>query len=258
MSKAVLVDLVRCIGCRGCQVACKSWNDRKSEQTANLGIYDNPPTLSADTWTIVRFTEVEHEDRFYFVFHKIQCMHCQEPACASVCTVGALEKTAEGPVTYDREKCIGCRYCQYACPFGVPKFDWNQRFGLISKCNFCADRLATGQEPACVKACPSDALMFGERDQLATEARYRIAARPQRYVNHVYGEDEIGGTSFLYLSPVPFEKLGFPTLNKGKLTQASESIMFSTPITIIGAMAAVGGFYWLTNREDDAQDAEED
>jgi formate dehydrogenase iron-sulfur subunit len=161
-------------------------------------------------------------------------------------------------VTYDRDKCIGCRYCQYACPFGVPKFDWDQRLGLISKCNFCNDRLEMGLEPACVKACPSDALVFGERDELVTEARRRIAARPLKYVNHVYGEDEIGGTSFLYISPVPFDKLGFPALDNGKLTQASESIMISTPLTVIGALTAAGGFYWLTNRDEDAQDDEEE
>lgn len=257
MTKAVLVDLIRCIGCRGCQVACKSWNDKNAEQTVNLGFYDNPPTLSSDTWTIIRFTELEYENSFHFVFHKIQCMHCQQPACVSVCTVGALTKTADGPVTYDRDKCIGCRYCQYACPFGVPKFDWNQRFSLISKCNFCADRLAMGLEPACVKVCPADALVYGERDELVTEARHRIAARPKKYINHVYGEDEIGGTSFLYLSPVPFEMLGFPVLGKNHMTEASESIMISTPLEIIGAAAAVGGLYWLTNREEDAH-AEED
>jgi formate dehydrogenase iron-sulfur subunit len=258
MSGAVLVDLVRCIGCRSCQVACKSWNDKSAEQTQCLGIYDNPPTLSADTWTVVRYTELEHEGRFYWVFHKIQCMHCQDPACVSVCTVGALQKTADGPVTYDTEKCIGCRYCQYACPFGVPKFDWSQRLSLISKCNFCNDRLQLGLEPACVKACPTDALLFGERDQLITEARHRIATRPEKYVNHVYGEDEAGGTSFLYLSPVPFDKLGFPTLDRNPQTRNSETIMGLTPITIIGALATVGGFYWLTERSDETQEVEEE
>jgi formate dehydrogenase iron-sulfur subunit len=258
MSYAVLVDLTRCIGCRSCQVACKAWNDKQAEETSCLGRYDNPPTLSADTWTVVRFTEVEDNGRFHWVFNKIQCMHCLDPACVSVCTVGALQKTEAGPVTYDQDRCIGCRYCQYGCPFGVPKFEWGERLGLISKCNFCEDRLAVGMEPACVKACPADALVFGERDDLLTEGRARIAARPQKYVNYVYGEKEVGGTSYLYLSPVPFEKLGFPALDMHPLTSVSESIMSSTPFTMVGAVAAIGGFYWLTHQQDEEQDADEE
>ena len=260
MSYAVLVDLARCIGCRSCQVACKAWNDKQAEQTKNLGMYDNPPSLSADTWTVVRFTEIEQENKFSWIFNKIQCMHCLEPACVSVCTVGALQKSEDGPVTYDQDRCIGCRYCLYGCPFGVPRFEWHERLGLISKCNFCVDRLDAGLEPACVKTCPADALIFGQREALVTEARYRIATFPDRYVNHVYGEDEIGGTSFMYLSPVSFDALGFPSLGKEPLTGASESIIGSTPTAIIAAVATLGGFYWLTNREDESveEDVEEE
>jgi formate dehydrogenase iron-sulfur subunit len=201
----------------------------------------------------VRFTEVEKDDKLNWVFSKIQCMHCEHPGCASVCTVGALKKTASGPVVYDADICIGCRYCQYACPFGVPQYDWDAQLGLIGKCTFCADRLAEGIEPSCVKACPTDALMLGERDKLLTVARNRIAARPGKYVNRVYGENEAGGTSWLYISPVPFEELGFPTLGAEPVTLASEAILNSTPITIIAAVAGLSGLYWLTKRRDKVQ-----
>ncbi len=253
MSHAVLVDLVRCMGCRSCQVACKAWNGNEAEIGLCLGCYDNPPNFSINTWSLVRFTEVEKDDKLNWVFSKIQCMHCEHPGCASVCTVGALKKTASGPVVYDADICIGCRYCQYACPFGVPQFDWDAQLGLIGKCTFCADRLAEGIEPSCVKACPTDALMLGERDKLLTVARNRIAARPGKYVNHVYGENEAGGTSWLYISPVPFEELGFPTLGAEPVTLTSEAILNSTPITIIAAVAGLSGLYWLTKRRDRVQ-----
>jgi formate dehydrogenase iron-sulfur subunit len=238
------------MGCRSCQVACKAWNDNLAEVTLCLGCYDNPPNFSADTWSLIRFTEVEMADKLQWVFTKLQCMHCEHPGCVSVCTVGALEKTPSGPVIYHADKCIGCRYCQYGCPFGVPKYEWEKQLGLIRKCTFCADRLADGIEPACVKACPTDALMLGERDRLLTEARGRIAARPHKYVNHIYGEKEAGGTSWLYLSPVPFEALGFPTLSDEHITHTSEAVLNATPITVIAAVAALSGLYHVTKRRD--------
>jgi formate dehydrogenase iron-sulfur subunit len=251
MSKAVLVDLVRCMGCRSCQVACKAWNDNTYEISTCLGCYDNPKDFSADTWSLVRFTEVEEGQDLHWVFNKIQCMHCLHPACVSVCTVGALEKTPEGPVIYHADKCIGCRYCQYACPFGIPRYEWEEMLGLIRKCTFCADRQSEGLEPACVKACPTDALMVGEREALITEAKRRIAARPHKYVNHVYGEHEVGGTSWLYISPVHFDKLGFPKLGHEHPTLTSEAVLNATPVTIIAAVAALTGLYKLTQRRDE-------
>lgn len=254
MSNAVLVDLVRCMGCRSCQVACKAWNDNPGEDTRCLGSYDNPPRFSADTWSLIRFNEVEHAGKLHWVFSKLQCMHCEHPGCASVCTVGALEKTPEGPVIYHDDKCIGCRYCQYGCPFGVPSFEWDEKFSLIRKCTFCADRVAEGIEPACVKGCPTDALVFGGREELITEGRKRIAVRPNKYVNHVYGEDEVGGTSWMYLSPVPFDKLGFPKVGDEPVTEESEIVMSATPTTIIATIAALSGIYWLTKSRDKTEE----
>ena len=259
MSNAVLVDLNRCMGCRACQVACKAWNDNPGEVTLCLGCYDNPPYLSGDTWSLIRFSEVEDaSERLHWVFAKWQCMHCEHPACVSACPVSALEKLEDGPVVYHANKCIGCRYCMMACPFQVPKVTWEDRLPLIRKCTFCADRQSEDMEPACVKACPTDALMFGERDALIAEARARIAAGPERYVDHIYGEAEAGGTSWLYLSPVPFEQLGFPAVGTEPAPALSDAVaVYGTPSMLVGVAALLGGIYWVTKRRAEVQREEE-
>ena len=257
MSKGVLVDTTKCIGCRGCQVACKQWNELPAEVTTNTGTYENPPRMSAKTFTKIHFTEVEYGGKFHWVFNKLQCMHCEEPGCAEACIVGALQKTPGGPVTYDDRKCIGCRYCQVACPFGIPNFQWDKAVPWIRKCTFCADR--QGQvakingvdrvlEPACVTTCPTGALEFGEREDLITVARDRMAAEPGRYVDHIYGEEEVGGTSWLYLSPVPFEMLGFPTVGTEAVTRNAKRITFMVPWVLIGVAGVMTGIYFLTKR----------
>jgi formate dehydrogenase iron-sulfur subunit len=250
MTKAMLIDLTRCIGCRACQAACKQWNDLPAEETENLGSYENPPRRSAKTWTTVTFNEVEYEGNFAWVFAKRQCMHCEQPACASACIVGALHKTPEGPVVYDNKKCIGCRYCMLACPFGVPAFEWDKPIPYIRKCTFCADRLEAGMEPACAKACPTDALLVGEREELLQVAHRRIKTNPDKYVDHIYGEKEVGGTSVLYLSSLPFEKLGFPTLGSEPIPRYADVAMTAVPPTIVVVAAAMGGVYWITKRRD--------
>jgi formate dehydrogenase iron-sulfur subunit len=249
MSRGVLVDLNRCMGCRSCQVACKAWNDNSAVATECLGCYDNPPGFSAETWSLVQFDEVEWAGKLHWVFSKRQCMHCEHPGCVAVCTVGALQKTPEGPVTYDASRCIGCRYCQYGCAFGVPTFDWDSTLGLINKCKMCVDRVAEGYEPACVTACPTNALTFGDRDELIKEAYYRIYTRPDKYYNHIYGEKEAGGTSWLYISPVPFDRLGFPQLDDLPVHDASLSVMNATPVTLVAAVAGLSGLYWLTKKK---------
>ena len=256
MTIAVLCDTNRCIGCRGCQVACKQWNENdefipieeNGVKSVNRGSYENPPQLSARTWTKIRFTELEYAGKFHWVFAKLQCMHCEHPACAEACIVGALQKTPEGPVIYDDGKCIGCRYCMVACPFGIPTFEWDKPLPWIRKCTFCADRQCAGLKPACVTTCPTGALKFGERDDLIAEARERIAATPGRYVDHIYGEKEVGGTSWLYLSPVPFEKLGFASHSSEPVTVNAARAMGAVPPVLLGVAAAMTGIYWLTKR----------
>ncbi len=209
MTRAMLIDTTRCIGCRGCQVACKAWNELGATRTALTDSGTNPRHLDANTFTRVLFAEVSTADggvRWSFV--KRQCMHCAEPACAAACPVGALVKLTDGPVVYRDDRCIGCRYCMLACPFQVPKFQWSARVPYVRKCTFCADRLALGRKPACVETCPTEALLFGERNELLAEAHRRIGASPGKYQPTVYGEKTGGGTSMLYLSALPFEQLG--------------------------------------------------
>jgi formate dehydrogenase iron-sulfur subunit len=209
MPKAMLIDTTRCIGCRGCQVACKSWNDLPAAKTSFSPTGGNPPRLDANNFTRVLFAESAAPDggtRWSFV--KRQCMHCREPACASVCPVGALEKTASGPVVYRDDRCIGCRVCMLACPFNVPKFEWTARVPYIRKCTFCADRQAIGMKPSCAATCPSGAITFGDREELLREAHGRIDGDRSRYFGTIYGEHTGGGTSMIYLTAAPFEQLG--------------------------------------------------
>ena len=258
MSKAVLYDANKCIGCRGCQAACKQWNENdeiipveeNGVKSVNRGSYENPPQLSARTWTKIRFTELEHANKFHWVFTKLQCMHCEHPACVAACPVGALQKTEDGPVVYDDNKCFGCRYCMVACPFGIPTFEWDKPIPWIRKCTFCTDRLGAGLEPACVKTCPTGALKLGEREELIVEARRRIVAGPDKYVGHIYGEKEAGGTSWLYLSSVPFEKLGLPALGSEPVTVDVERAMSAVPPVLVGVAATMAGVYWLIKRRD--------
>ncbi len=210
-AKGVLVDLTRCIGCRGCQVACKAWNDRSVKKTMLGNNFTNPKELNSDCFTNIRYVERGTEDKPVWSFIKNQCMHCKDPACASACPVGALTKTADGAVRYHFNRCIGCRYCMIACPFSIPKYEWEKTSPWIRKCTFCGDRLADGLVPACVKVCPTGTMHFGSLDEIAAEAEKRLKASPQKYVNRIYGKEEAGGTSWIYLSAMPFDQLGFNT-----------------------------------------------
>jgi Fe-S-cluster-containing dehydrogenase component len=231
---AMLYDATRCVGCKSCEAACKAWNDLPPSP-------EPPDDLTAYDWTLIK----QHQDGDEASFRKYQCMHCLHAGCVSVCTVGALHKTAAGPVVYDAYKCIGCRYCQYGCPFGVPKFQWDKALGLIGKCTFCADRLEQGLIPACAEACPVQALTFGTRIEMLEEAYSRLQQEPERYVDHVYGENEVGGTSVLFLSGVPFDKLGFPTPGSDPVAKSSTIVMNATPTIITLALPLFGGLHWF-------------
>ncbi|MBN1317863.1 MAG: 4Fe-4S dicluster domain-containing protein [Anaerolineales bacterium] len=233
-SAAMLYDATRCVGCRECEAACKKVNNLPP----NL---EHPTDLDGKNLTLIKQYQGVSKESFV----KLQCMHCEYPACVSACPVQALQKTEEGPVTYDSEKCIGCRYCMMACPFHVPRVDWYEVLPEIKKCTFCVDRIDDGLIPACAEACPVGALSFGTRNQMLQEARSRIEQEPERYLDHVYGEQELGGTSWLYLSAVPFDDLGLPEYDSEPRPDLSENVaIYGTPTMLAAVAAMLGGLGW--------------
>lgn len=257
MAKSVLIDLTRCIGCRGCQIACKEWNERSVKPTKMTGNFTNPPDLNSECFTRIKFVEQQKEALPVWSFVKDQCLHCKNPACASVCPVKALRKTEAGPVTYTFERCIGCRYCMLACPFYIPKYEWEKAIPWVRKCTFCSDRIAAGLIPACVKACPTNTMMFGEYDDILKEADKRLTESPDKYVNHIYGKDEAGGTSWLYISPVPFESLGFNmNVPKTELPDLTWAYIKKIP-AVIGVVLTAGAISWAITRRNENMGKEE-
>lgn len=246
--KAVLFDGTKCIGCKSCEVACKRVNGLPLEETPGDTNGEIQTWLSAYTFTRIGTKEVEYKGTVRSVSVKFQCMHCLHPACVEACIVGALQKRPDGPVTYDKTRCIGCRYCQVACPFGIPNFEWDKPVPWIRKCEFCFSRQDEGLEPMCVSICPNNATIFGERDELLAVARERIATTPGKYVNYIYGENEVGGTSWLYLSPVPFETLGFAPHITEPVTLYAARAMGLVPSVLMSVLAVMTGVYWLTKR----------
>jgi formate dehydrogenase iron-sulfur subunit len=234
----VLIDLTRCSGCQSCALACKAANELPLPEVA-------PTQLDSGAFS---FVDTRSQAGGTATYVKRQCMHCLHPACVSACTVGALRKTALGPVVYDADKCIGCRYCQYACPFGVPTYQWDDVLGLIRKCEMCFDRVANGQKPACVASCPNGALRFGKRSELLAQAKAQIASTPDRYVDHVYGEHEVRGTSMLYLSDVPFAQLGFPTFGERTVSGYAETVMQLTPAVAATVATLATGLHLIFRR----------
>ena len=250
----VLYDVSKCVGCRACQNACKSWNGMPADSNGFGGIYDNPSDLSGKTLTLIKAKEFDINGEKQLFFTKYQCMHCNTPACANACIVSALIKTAEGPVVYHEERCIGCRYCMVACPFGIPTYEWEDTMPWVRKCTFCADRQSQGLIPACVNACPAGALKFGKRTELIAEARERIAAEPAKYIDHIYGENEGGGTSWLYLSPVPFEELGLPKLKSESVTTNVKRAMDLVLPVLGGVAVLMTGIFFIVQRRQKAKE----
>jgi formate dehydrogenase iron-sulfur subunit len=238
--KAMLIDITQCAGCNACQDACKAENKLKEGAET---------TLSATAYTAL-------EDHNGTTVRRM-CQHCDHPTCASVCPVGAFTKTELGPVLYDESKCIGCRYCMQACPFQVPRYEWTSNYPRVQKCRFCYERIKEGKQPACAEACPTGATKFGDRDELIAEAHARIKAEPAKYVNRVYGQDEVGGTSILYISSVPFEQLGFKTqLDATPLPDLTWNALSKIPTVVAVGSVFLTGIYWITSRREEVERAE--
>jgi formate dehydrogenase iron-sulfur subunit len=209
-SKGVLFDNTRCIGCRKCEEGCNRVNElpEPPRPFSDLSLLDTKRRTTAKTYTVVnRYDDVVSEKGP--LYRKIQCNHCLEPACASACFVRAFTKTKTGAVIYDASVCVGCRYCMIACPFEIPTYEYDNAFSpRVMKCTMCYPRISKGLLPGCVEVCPTEALTYGKREDLLRIGRERIAKFPERYVNHIYGENEMGGSAWLYLSAVAFEEVG--------------------------------------------------
>ena len=249
MAKSVLVDITKCVGCGSCVVACKLWNNLKWDKKVPTD--GEKAENSAENWTVVRLNQVPKGEEKVWRFTKQQCLHCEEPACASACFAKAIVKSEQGPVVYNASLCVGCRYCMLACPFEVPKYEWDKVFPLVRKCQMCPERIEKGETPACAAACPTGALKYGERSLLLQEARQRLDS-DSNYIKHIYGEKEAGGTSWLYISDISFGALGFRTnITTKPLPQYTESILKLTPAVALGWGAMLTGLYAYNRRRND-------
>jgi Fe-S-cluster-containing dehydrogenase component len=246
-STGVLFDNTRCIGCRKCEEGCNRVNELPEPARAfsDLSVLDTKRRTTAKTYTIInRYVDVGSDEGP--LYRKAQCNHCLEPACASACFVSAFSKTEIGAVIYDESVCVGCRYCMIACPFEIPTYEYDNAFSpRVMKCTLCYPRISKGLLPGCVEACPTEALTYGKREDLLQIGRERIRRFPDRYVDHIYGENEMGGTSWLYLSAVPFKKIGMredlgitpaPKLTSGALSVVP-MVVGTWPVLLTGIYA---------------------
>ena len=224
----ILYDSTRCVGCQSCEMACAEANNLPAPEDSPVpGVIRKLDESRRSVINVYNTSKGE-------VYVKRQCMHCNEPACAAACLTRAMHKTEEGPVIWRGDKCMGCRYCMVSCPFDIPKFEYHSPNPKIEKCTMCFDRIQEGKIPVCAENCPAEAIMFGTRRELIKEARKRINDNPDLYTDQIYGEHEAGGTSFMYLSPVPFNELGFNTsIQKSTYPELSKGFLYSVPTIFV-------------------------
>ena len=235
----LLFDVTLCVGCGSCYEACKKQN--RLPETNKDFLKDH---LSNDTYTVVE----QYKDNFA----RKMCMHCGEPTCVSVCPVGAFEKTELGPVLYDADKCIGCRYCMQACPYSIPRYEWSSTSPSVRKCNLCYERLKEGKINACAEACPTGATQAGEMNKLIDEAKRRLKEKPDKYYPEIYGLKEAGGGNVLVISPVPFDQLGYNTnVPKQPMPVFTMQAMEKIPSVVSVGGIFLTGMYWLTKRKNE-------
>jgi Fe-S-cluster-containing dehydrogenase component len=262
----VLVDTTLCNGCRKCEWACNEWNKNPNQPIKAFedhSVFNRQRRTHASGFTVInRFFARKDPSPVYV---KKQCMHCEEPACLSACFVDAFKKTQKGAVVYNPSVCVGCRYCMIACPFDIPAYEYYEPLNpRVTKCTFCFDRISDeGKVPACVQVCPTETLRFGKRGDLINLGHERIRNNPRKYIDHVYGEHEVGGTSWLYISAVPFEEIGFRIdLGKKTIPDMSKGFLFMTKVfEVIAAWPLVFAAYYAISkarsrhREDDSKKA---
>lgn len=232
--KAVLHDVTRCTGCNRCVAACADENGLEGKESHARFSRSG---LSAHRWTTV----VREAGRYV----RRQCLHCEDPSCAAACLVGAFRKTPEGPVVYDASKCIGCRYCMLACPFEIPRYEWDTNHPFVRKCDLCHDRPGG---PACIEACPNEVSLYGDREELLEVARARIRAAPDRYLDHVFGEKEAGGTSVLYLSDVDLSGMWPARMGDRSVPEMTWPVVSKTPFLAFGVAGVLTGLSWIVHR----------
>ena len=249
-SNAVLTDLTLCIGCRKCEEACSQVNSLPAPAPLDdRSIFQQKRRTHADSFTVVNQYSVDGRD----VYRKMQCMHCLEPACATACFVRAFTKNPDGSVTYDPTLCVGCRYCMVSCPFNIPAYTYDKVLSpVVRKCTMCHDRQMEGKLPGCVEACPTGALIFGKRRELLAIARKRIADNPDRYIDHIYGEHEMGGTAWLTISGVDFSKVGMrEDLGTRAAAEYTTGVLGALPMVVGFWPVVLGGAYLMNRRKEE-------
>lgn len=252
--KGMLTDVTKCIGCQRCVESCVRQNKLPREFLSRFTSGDG---LSANRFTAIVKTRDPETGKWHMV--RRHCMHCLDPGCAAACLVGAFSKTPDGAVTYDADMCIGCRYCMLACPFSIPRYEYNKPLPYVRKCKMNDECRVEGGKPACVAACPTGATIFGTRDELLRIARKRIQDNPDRYIDHIYGEKEFGGTSVMYISSIPigdvlqiptkkeFEQMRLPQLAHKSVPKMVEPWVWVTPVQFVTVSAGLAGI-WLFRR----------
>jgi len=247
MSYGILTDITKCIGCLECVSACKKTNNLDSDVPR---IWQKNDGLSADNWTAI----IKRDEHRYV---RKQCRHCLEPACAAACPVGALHQTEQGTVVYEDDKCLGCRYCMMACPYGIPRYDWDLKVPYVRKCIMCYDQIKKGDKPSCTSACPTEATIFGKRDELLKSAHQTLKDNPDKYINKIWGETEIGGTSVLYISDIDLDFLAYkPNLGTKPLPATTAPAMKAVPYAFFGMGGVMMGLKWIVGRRNKLQNSD--
>ncbi len=247
---AMLLDIAKCMGCRGCQVACKQWNQLPAEKTRFTGSYQNPPDLSAKTWTLIQYTEPEDFDENpRWLFRKQQCFHCTDASCEQVCPTGAIKKLESGIIYINQDICTGCKYCVEVCPFDVPHFDRSS--GTVRKCWLCLDRVKNDLQPACASACPTGAILFGSRTEILTHARQRRRILAEQGLSpRIYGENELGGLHVITLLTEKASIYGLPEAPR----KPTERIFWRWLLGVIPGLAILAGIFAYFFKQRSASD----